>query len=153
MRANRRHILLGAVSALAVSALPARAQMVGGKTDNGFDEKIAELFGDKDIAAEKVTLKVPPLSENGNSVAFSISVDAPMTDKLFVKRVVLLSPRNPIPLIAQFNFTPASGKADVSGRMRLAGTQTLTAIAEMCDGTLYEGQAETTVTLAACILY
>ena len=75
-----------------------------------------------------------------------------MTKSNHVTRAVILSPLNPEPVIADYLFTPASGKAAVSTRIRLAGSQNVEVIAEMSDGTLWMGSAQTLVTLAACVI-
>jgi len=49
-------------------------------------------------------------------------------------------------------FTPLSGRAKVAGRVRLAGTQNVHAIAELSDGSLYRASANSFVTIAACII-
>ena len=40
----------------------------------------------------------------------------------------------------------------VSTRIRLGGTQTVQAVAEFSDGSLWSGSAKTVVTLAACVV-
>lgn len=111
-----------------------------------------ELFGDRPVTEGRVSLTLPPIAENGFSVPLSVEVDSPMTDRDFVKRVAILSPRNPLPLIAQYHFTPQSGRAKVDARIRMSGTQSIQAIAEMSDGSLWSGSQETVVTLAACVV-
>ena len=46
---------------------------------------------------------------------------------------------------------PRAGRAEFSTRIRLADSQTVTAIAELSDGTFWSGTADVIVTLAACI--
>ncbi len=111
-----------------------------------------ELFGDRPVTEGRVSLKLPPIAENGFSVPLSVDIDSPMTADDYVKRVAILSPRNPLPLIAQYHFSPQSGCASVEARIRMSGTQTIQAIAEMSDGTLWSGSQETVVTLAACVV-
>lgn len=136
----------GAAVSFALLPLPAAAE------PEDADEAIRRLFGDRAIRDGKVTLKLPPIAENGNSVQLTVSVDSPMTEQDHVRRIAIISPRNPIPEIAIFNLNPASGRAEISTRVRLAGTQSLRAVAEMSDGSLWAGKASTYVTLAACII-
>lgn len=131
---------------LALLPLPACAEA------EDADEAIRTLFGNRPIREGKVTLKLPPIAENGNSVQLAVSVDSPMTEENHVRRIAIISPRNPIPEIAIFNLSPASGRAEVSTRVRLAGTQSLRVVAELSDGSLWAGKASTYVTLAACII-
>lgn len=136
----------GAAASLALLPLPASAE------PEDADEAIRQLFGNRSIREGKVTLKLPPIAENGNSVQLTVSVDSPMTEENHVRRIAIISPRNPIPEIAIFNLSPASGRAEVSTRVRLAGTQSLRVVAELSDGSLWTGKASTYVTLAACII-
>lgn len=116
------------------------------------DRARRELFGDRPVQEGRVTVKLPPIAENGFSVALDVSVDSPMTSDDYVKQVAILSPRNPLPVIGQFYFTPHSGRAAVSTRIRMSGTQAIQAVAEMSDGSLWTGSMETVVTLAACVV-
>lgn len=116
------------------------------------ENAIAEMFGDAKFTESTFQLKIPALSENGFSVQFDAEVGSPMTPDDYVKRIALFSERNPIPLLAEYRFTPQSGRAKVSGRVRLAGTQNVHAVAEMSDGRLVRTSANSFVTIAACII-
>ena len=109
-----------------------------------------KFTGDKTAAEGKITLEMPEIAENGNTVPLSISVDSPMTADNYVKRVIIISEGNPRPEVATFNFTPLSGVADASTRMRLAKTQNVAAIAEMSDGTFYMTKRQVKVTIGGC---
>jgi len=62
----------------------------------------------------------------------------------------VFSTGNPQPVVGSFHFTSASGKAAVSGRMRLARTQDIVAVAEMSDGKLFTGKRTVKVTIGGC---
>lgn len=145
---HRRAFLAAAGAAVSTALLPLSAAA----EPEDADEAIRKLFGDRAIREGRVTLKLPPIAENGNSVQLTVSVDSPMTEKDHVRKIAIISPRNPIPEVAIFNLSHASGRAEVSTRVRLAGTQSLRAVAEMSDGSLWAGKASTYVTLAACII-
>jgi sulfur-oxidizing protein SoxY len=98
----------------------------------------------------RVTIKLPEIAENGNTVPVTISVESPMTDKDYVKAIHLISEGNPAPHVASFNLTPALGKGQVELRMRLAGTQNVVAIAELSDGTVWSASREVKVTIGGC---
>ncbi|MEZ6001138.1 thiosulfate oxidation carrier protein SoxY [Hyphomonas sp.] len=148
VRWTRRAVLAstGLVSIASILAPLASA------TPEDADQAIRDIFGDRPVNPGRVTVTLPPIAENGNSVSIGISVDSPMTDADHVKQIVILSPRNPIATIARFHLGPHAGRAEVSTRVRMAGTQTLRVIAEMSDGTLWSGTGSTYVTLAACII-
>ena len=83
-----------------------------------------------------MTIEMPEDAENGNIVPYKINVESPMTEADYVARVHLLSTQNPQALVATFHFTPLSGVATVGGRMRLAKTQEVVAVALTSANTL-----------------
>ena len=111
---------------------------------------IQEITGGKPIIDGKVKLVIPPLVENGNLVVLKLSVDSPMTAKDYVKSIHVIAEGNPLPNIFTVYLTPRSGTANITTRVRLADSQTVWAIAQMSDGSFYQGSAETLVTLSAC---
>jgi sulfur-oxidizing protein SoxY len=98
----------------------------------------------------RVKLDVPPLVENGNTVPLTVSVTSPMTDADHVVAIYIFNEKNPQPNVANFHLGPRAGRAQVSTRIRLADTQTLTAIARLSDGSFWSATADVVVTLAAC---
>ncbi|MEL7031566.1 MAG: thiosulfate oxidation carrier protein SoxY [Pseudomonadota bacterium] len=148
LQLDRRQLLAGAGGLVTISTMPLRAFAA----QEDVVRARRELFGDRPIQEGRVTVKLPPIAENGFSVALDVSVDSPMTSDDYVKQVAILSPRNPLPVIGQFYFTPQSGRASVSTRIRMSGTQAIQAVAEMSDGSLWTGSMETVVTLAACVV-
>ena len=111
---------------------------------------IQEITGGKPIIDGKVKLVIPPLVENGNLVVLKLSVESPMTANDYVKSVHVIAEGNPLPNIFTVYLTPRSGTANITTRVRLADSQTVWAIAQMSDGSFYQGSAETLVTLSAC---
>tara|TARA_X000000950_G_scaffold248527_1_gene307668 strand:+ start:32661 stop:33053 length:393 start_codon:yes stop_codon:yes gene_type:complete len=125
---------------------------IAAATEDEMNEAINAMFGDRVITEGRVNVDLPPIAENGFSVPIDIFIDSPMTEDDYVKQIVVFSPRNPLPVLAQYHLTPMSGRADVSARIRLGGTQSIRVIAEMNDGTLWSGAKQTLVTLAACVI-
>ena len=80
-----------------------------------------------------------------------ISVQSPMTEQDQVQRIGLFTVLNPLPQAAVFHLGPRNGIAKVATRMRLATSQTVTAIAVLNDGSAWQQQVDVIVTLAACI--
>ena len=151
---TRRHFIItvGAASAAAagLAALPGRAWSA--EDAKTAEEEIKRLTGGKELAdgADVISLDLPQIAENGNTVPLEISVESPMTDDDHVTAVHLVADGNPRPGVASFHFTPANGRAQASTRMRLAKTQNVIAIAEMSDGKAYMTQAEVKVTIGGC---
>ena len=98
----------------------------------------------------KVILKAPEIAENGNAVPLTVAVDAPMTEKSYVKAIYIAADGNPNPGVAVYEFSPLSGKAEVALRVRLMQTQKIVAVAEMNDGTLFTASREVKVTIGGC---
>lgn len=116
-----------------------------------FDEALNAILADAEPAVgEPLTLTLPDLAENGNVVPYTIAVESPMTDTDYVRTLHLLSTSNPQAVVAAFHLTPATGKALVSGRMRLAKTQDVVAIAELSGGQLLVSVRKIEVTIGGC---
>ncbi|ABP34372.1 SoxY-related AACIE arm protein [Polynucleobacter asymbioticus] len=111
---------------------------------------IQEITGGKSVQDGRVTLVIPPLVENGNLVVLKVSVDSPMTANDYVKSIHVIAEGNPFPNIFTAYLTPRSGTATLTTRVRLADSQTVWAIAQMNDGSFWQGHADTLVTLSAC---
>jgi sulfur-oxidizing protein SoxY len=74
-----------------------------------------------------------------------------MSEADHVTAIGLFNEKNPQPNVAIFHLGPRSGRARIETRMRLATSQTITAIAVMSDGSAWMDTAQVIVTLAACI--
>ena len=116
------------------------------------EAKIKSMFGDTPIRSGRLRLTIPKLSESGYFVPIDVEAESTMTSEDYVKRISIFSDRNPIPLIATYNFTPHSGRARAAGKIRLGGTQNVHAFAEMSDGALFSTSMKVFVTLAACVV-
>ena len=116
------------------------------------DAATVALFGTRKINEGRVSVTLPPISENGYSVPLVVAVESPMSEQDHVVRIAVFSEKNPLPDVARFELGPRAGIARVETRIRLAASQRIRAVAEMSDGTLWTGHAFTVVTLAACLL-
>jgi sulfur-oxidizing protein SoxY len=144
MSTSRRSFIVALGSVSIVPWLNAQA------TTSEAVETIKKIVGQADPRLGRVTLEIAPLVENGNLVPMTVSVESPMTSTDFVKAIHIISEKNPLPNIVSFNFGARAGRAQVSTRIRLLTSQRLWAIAEMNDGSFWQGHADTVVTLAAC---
>jgi sulfur-oxidizing protein SoxY len=115
------------------------------------DDAIRSLTSGAPVQQGRVTLSMPSIAENGLSVFTTVLAESPMTETDYVKAIHLFSEKNPIPRIASFYFTPAMAQAKVSTNIRLSASQKVTAIAVMSDGSLWSGETNIVVTIAACI--
>jgi sulfur-oxidizing protein SoxY len=113
-------------------------------------EAIAKIVGSNSVFDGRVKLVIPPLVESGNLVVLKLSIESPMTLNDYVKVVHVIAEGNPLPNIFAAYFTPRSGRAELTTRVRLADSQRVWAIAQMSDGSFWQGHADTLVTLSAC---
>jgi len=112
---------------------------------------VRDAIGEAAVSKGKVKLDLPPLVENGNSVPCTVSVESPMTAADYVKAIHIFNEKNPQPNVISVRLSPRAGRAEFSTRIRLADSQTVTAIAELSDGTFWSGTIDVIVTLAACV--
>ena len=110
-----------------------------------------KVLGEAPLRKGKVTLDVPPLIENGNTVPLTVTVDSPMTAADHVKAIHVFNEKNPQPNVVSVHLGPRAGKASISTRIRLADSQKIIAVAELSDGSFWSDEAEVVVTLAACL--
>ena len=148
---SRRKFLVAAGGFAAGIALPATAAAQLPGAPAATQEAIRRVVGTANINRGKVTLDLPALVDNGNAVSLGVRVDSPMTEAEHVKAIHVFTEKNPQPDVASFHLGPRAGRASVATRIRLADTQTVTAICELSDGSFWSGSASTVVTLAACL--
>ena len=128
-----------------ITVTPARA------TPATMQEAIRKVVGTATVNPGRVKLELPPLSENGNAVPLTVSLESPMTPADHVKAFHVFTEKNPQPEVATFRLGPRAGRARVATRIRLADTQTVIAIGELSDGSFWSARADVVVTLAACL--
>jgi len=142
--ATRRAVMIGALAAT-IGTERARA------TPEQMRATIRSVVGTASVKKGRVQLDVPPVVENGNTVSLVVAVDSPMTAADYVKAIHVFNEKNPQPYLISIHLGRRAGKAKISTRVRLADSQTVTAIAEMSDGTFWSATADVVVTLAACV--
>ena len=143
---RRDALILGGIAATGAASPTPSAALPG-----QMEAAIRKAIGDAKVQKGKVTLDLPPLVENGNSVPMTVTVASPMSEKDRVKAIHVFNEKNPQANVISVQFGPRAGKAEIATRIRLADTQKLTAIAELSDGTYWSDTQEVVVTLAACV--
>jgi sulfur-oxidizing protein SoxY len=149
---TRRTVLVGVAGAAALGTAPFLARRAEA-TPEMMKAAIHRVIGESPVRKGKVALDIPPLVENGNTIAMSVSVESPMTENDYVKAIHVFNEKNPQPDIISVHLGPRAGKAAFSTRIRLADSQNVVAIAEMSDGSLWSDTVEVIVTIAACLEY
>jgi sulfur-oxidizing protein SoxY len=143
---SRREALTAAVGAFAAglgsAAGPARAL-------NDYADQIRQFTGGKTPVEGKVTLVLPELAENGNTVPLSVTLDGPMGEGTHVQEILVVAPANPNARVIRFRFS-AMSVPEASTRIRLAETQDVMAVAKLSDGTFFSAARQIKVTIGGC---
>ena len=146
-RSRRRFLAAAAAGAVMAQSRLAGAQL----TVQSLDPVIAKVTGGAPVSVGRVTLEMPRLADNGHAVPLKITVESAMSERDFVRSIHILSERNPRPVIATFHLNPHGGRAEVSTRVRMNGSQTVLVLAGLSDGTWWSGSAQVEVTETACL--
>jgi sulfur-oxidizing protein SoxY len=153
----RRRALAALVALL---ALPRRALAqpimnpapgIDARTINTPQGALQSILKGAEMRRGRVRLELPSVADNGHSVPMSVRVDSPMSDADHVRRIDLVSGKNPVPLMATFIFGPHMGRAEIESRVRLNGTQRVTAVAQLSDGSFWFDAADIVVNESACL--
>tara|TARA_R110000744_G_scaffold86948_1_gene169937 strand:- start:99 stop:554 length:456 start_codon:yes stop_codon:yes gene_type:complete len=149
MKLTRRQALSFSTGAIAFTLAGMR---IGPAFANAEDTSAAvqAFSGGAEPQSGMMTLKAPEIAENGNTVPVSVSVESPMTADDYVESVAIYAEGNPNPEVVVFNFTPMSGEASATTRMRLAKTQNVVAVAKTSTGKVYIDKREVKVTIGGC---
>jgi len=122
-----------------------------GKNAMSFKVAVNTITGGKTAhKSTKVHLKVPEIAENGAVVPVTVNVDSPMTDNDYVKAIHILDGKNSNARCIDVYLTPANGKAMFSTRIKLGGTQDVTALVELSNGDFLIASQSVKVTIGGC---
>ncbi len=154
MTTRREFLVLACGAASIAAATRARAQLDPNQAAlrrAALQEAVRKVTGGAQVRRGKVKLELPPLIDNGNSVPLSVAVESPMTVADHVKAIHVFTEKNPLPDVVSVTLGPRAGRAGLSTRVRLADTQTVTAVAQLSDGSFWSDSADVVVTLSACL--
>jgi sulfur-oxidizing protein SoxY len=147
-RVSRRDaVLMGASVTLYLSVGNIGAALA---TPAEADAEIAKFTGGKEPREGKITIDLPEIAENGNTIPLAITVDAPMTAESYVSDILVVADGNPNPGIAKFQLSPLSGRAEAGTRIRLATTENVIVVAKTSDGKFYTDRKQVKVTIGGC---
>lgn len=150
-REGLRQTLRAGLYAAVVQLWPSQAQdMASGKLLS-VAQMMEPLTQGARLLQQDVVLLAPVLADNGTLVPITVQVQSPMTPQDHVTHLYLLSQRNPVTRMAVFHLGPWNGRAEVSTRLRLAGTQQVVALARLSNGEFRYGQMDIIVTESACV--
>jgi sulfur-oxidizing protein SoxY len=143
---SRREALAAGVGVFAAglgsAAPPAQAL-------NDYADEVKKFTGGKTPAEGGVTLELPELAENGNTVPLSVAVDGPTGEGVHVEEILVVAPENPNARVIRFRFSPIS-IPEASTRIRLAATQNVIVVAKLSDGRFFSASRQIKVTIGGC---
>jgi sulfur-oxidizing protein SoxY len=146
---SRRALLR--TTAAAVAGVAAYELRSASATPAAMSEAIRKVTGIAKVTKGRIKVDVPPLSENGNLVPCTISVQSPMTQADHVRAIHVFNEKNPQPNVVSIRLGPRAGVATVTTRMRLTESQNVVVVAEMSDGSFWTEQDYVIVTQGACL--
>jgi len=143
---RRRMLLKGMAGTATCILVPGALGDTLAASGRALEAVYREHFGTRRPRPGGVEIDVSRLVENGNSVAVTVRATPAETppDALY-----LFMPRNPEPWGTKVSLTPPA-LPEFATRIRLSGTQNLTAVAEWADGRLGAASVAVMVTLGAC---
>jgi sulfur-oxidizing protein SoxY len=147
MNAPTRRVVIA--SAIGASLLPRPSA-----ADTGRVAGLIEAFvAGATLADGRIRLDLPELVENGNAVTMGLVVDVPQgaAPQGVVREVAVFADGNAQPEVLRLRFGAASGPVAVHTRIRLADSQTVTALARLADGTCWRDRVTLLVTQSACV--
>jgi sulfur-oxidizing protein SoxY len=142
---NRRRALV-----VIASLFPLRAAAQANAHVSTTDPLVVSFTKGASVMPGRVKLDLPLLADSGFSVPMTVSVESAMTETDYVKTVLVLADKNPQRDVCWFYLGPRAGKAEVSSRIKLNGTQRVVAIAQLSDGTFWSDARDIEVREAAC---
>jgi sulfur-oxidizing protein SoxY len=149
---TRRDVLRYAgTAAVAGGAVAAVVVRRAEATPAAMQAAIREVVGDAKVNDGRVKLDIPPLVESGNAVPCLITVEGPITPSSYVRAIHVFNEKNPQANVISIRLGPRAGRASVSTRIRLSDTQTITAIAQLSDGSFWSNSVDVIITLGACL--
>jgi len=144
---RRQMIVSVSAATFAAMALPTVGALAGAAE---VDSAVQKIIAGRNVKTGGIKLELPEIAENGATVPLTASMESPMTSGNYVKSMHFFAEGNPNPDVASFHFTPRSGVAKASMRIRLAKTQQIVAVAETSDGSVYLSKVQVKVTIGGC---
>lgn len=150
-RKGLKSLLLAGLAWPGLSLQFAHAQRMNSGRLLSFEDMVQPLVKGAVLVQKDVQIEAPILADNGSLVPIQIQVQSPMSAQDHVTHIHVLSQRNPVTQMALFQLGPWNGRAEVSTRVRLAGTQDVVALARLSNGEFRYKQMEIIVTESACV--
>lgn len=143
---TRRDFSIAGLAALCVAIAP----QIALANAESLRALVERLFGSDRYEESKIRMELPDMAENGQVVPITVEVDSPMTPEDYVWTLHIFAFANPVPQVATYRFTPASGRAAIATRIRLAKSQEVVAVAEMSNGKVHVAKAPIKIMIGGC---
>jgi len=116
----------------------------------GIPDALSKHYESEPIQEHAITLRAPEVAEEGKVVPVSIGrISLPGKD-LHVTEVSIYSGNNLNCPVSTYKLSPSAMAEGLAGRMRLAKSTTVHAIARLSDGSLISGEKNIKVTIGGC---
>jgi len=150
-RKGLKGLLLVGISGTLLNSQFAHAQRMNSGRLLSLEDMVQPIVKGAKLVKKELQIEAPILADNGSLVPIQIQVQSPMSAQDHVTHIYLLSQRNPVTQMAMFQLGPWNGRAGVSTRIRLAGTQEVVALARLSNGEFRYNQMEIIVTESSCV--
>jgi sulfur-oxidizing protein SoxY len=150
-RKGLKGLLLVGISGTLLNSQFAHGQRMNSGRLLSLEDMVQPIVKGAKLVKKELQIEAPILADNGSLVPIQIQVQSPMSEQDHVTHIYLLSQRNPVTQMAMFQLGPWNGRAGVSTRIRLAGTQEVVALARLSNGEFRYNQMEIIVTESSCV--
>ena len=116
----------------------------------GIPQVLSEHYASTPIQEDAITLRAPEIAEEGRVVPVSIGKIILPSDDVHVTEVSFYSGNNLTCPVSKYTLTPATIAEGLAGRIRLAKSTTVHAIARLSDGSVISGEKNIKVTIGGC---
>ena len=144
---------LGSAALVAAAVTPTMSFAAAKKTGNeiSYKDALDAITGGKSAkTSAAVHLKAPEIAENGAVVPITVTVDSPMTDADYVKSIHIIVSKNGNSRCIDAHLSPANGKALLATRVKLNGTQDVSAVVGLSNGDFLIASQNVKVTIGGC---
>jgi sulfur-oxidizing protein SoxY len=110
------------------------------------EDALKILFESNEITeSDKITIGGPEIAENGAVVPIEVTVDLPN-----IQSIAIIGDKNPVPLIAQFNFPePTNATGWLKTRIKMNETSNVVVVVK-ADNQLFVARRNVKVTIGGC---
>ena len=116
----------------------------------GIPDALSKHYGQAQIHEQAITLVAPEIAEEGKVVPVSIGKISIPGNDLHVTEISFYSGNNLNCPVSTYKLSASTMAEGLAGRIRLAKSTTVHAIARLSDGTLISGEKDIKVTIGGC---